>query len=311
MLLSQNRPYGHRLRPGADIKLKGLYTMHSPADWPSGNEWHLAWGSRFDFTRWKTQIDLVKSLGGNCVATGGVMPAYTLGEVSQATVIHNMKAYLDYALSQNMLVYWVMDVLSGQAGSTSANITAGAQLCAVLEPYPNVVGIDCVNEIDLHADMSLTAIANGTPVDTISAAFRAATTIPLCFSQTGNSSAMFNSTFSASLSPYQDFYSFHGYSLANSTSGLSTFRSKSWYKPWLASEFGVDGMRSSASNATVTAAWDFWGTMGAQSDSFGAIGFCLADYYSGSEYGMYDKAFNLSRAQAVTSFQSWPYTPKQ
>jgi hypothetical protein len=302
MIASQHRPGGSRLLSGGGTKVKGLCVTHKygyiTGDWAT------------DWVNWyKPQIDLAVVQGANCVKLYDNGQATTQNNgVSTAAQAINYPQFLTYAAQRGLLVYCVF----GGPGTWSANGTTQfasmlGTWAALLNQFPNVIGIDLCNEIN-----------NGGPAISLAqtwvtagmAAIRAVTNIPVTASICILAQSDLSSAYISAIAPLVDFIDIHPY-LASGVAAspdiwadqIIALRTNSWWKQFLIGESG----QSVAAGSRQPITWQANGQLLALSDCLGVMGFSVADFDVGpsNQWGMYGSDLTTSRAQVVAPFQQW------
>lgn len=302
---ASSRPYGVRLRGWTDVKLKGLAIWNAGASQSLPPDASVFWGTAWDWAGdVQPQIDLAVSLGANCVKF-----ETSIYEVvnSQTTTLARMGQVLDYLDSLGLLSYWCLSQFTYEAakGLSLAEIAAGMQPAArLLDGYGGVVALDLINEINSESSDSSTRILW---MEALTPAVRAATGLPLTYSLYVGDSSVWGSSVVGEVAPYVDFHDFHPYNGLTSPpqpSDVDAYRALGYDRPFLCGEAGCDASRFSAS--TQTSFWEAYGTLAALEDCYGDVGFCVADYNSTREWGVYDDTLAGPRTQISVPFAAWP-----
>lgn len=282
------RPNGYRLAQPTNIKIKGLFAVPKPA----APDWSSMW-TEWDWSGWiQPQIDRAITQGANTIKCTTALAAVLDGRISQATANARLRQFLDYAVEHGLLVYWNLGVSNEFGAYTDAQLQAVmASYAAVLDGYPEVVGIDVVNEWwdDTRGPTFVTAV-------------KAQTSIPLTFSRNiGGAGSWTPPQVWAQHCDFLDYHPYYGPTFGVPQPGdLGQLRGSAYYKPWLIGELGsptTDGQ------ARQTAFWLALGVLAAEADSYGSVGFCINDY--SAPYGMYDQSGNV-RQWIADAFHTWP-----
>lgn len=300
---SGGSPYGARLARPTNEKINGLQVQRKPAD--AGHTYLFF--TNWDWTGWvKPQIDLAVAKGANCVKFGGTASGVVQGLQTRADLANKIRQALDYCATVGIKSYWTLHMpYSGDDLDPATDATTLTELVAmaqVIASYPGVIGADMSNEA--LANIGATrALANATAI--YPAVKAVAPWLPLSQSQLVQTSGSYTSSL-AGFAPYVDFWDFHPYYSSGNPvdADLASFRSQSWYKPYLIGEIGLD----LASGQTAQAArWNAIGTMSrASTDCYGAVGYTIVDCNS-EDYGMFtnDGLFN-ERSWISGAFATWP-----
>ena len=290
------QPYGARLRLPTRVKIKGLNVVPKASDItvdPAG--WGPMWNT-FDWAGWiKPQIDLAITQGANTVKVTG--SGATASYPSQSVFQSRMRQFLDYCLSSKLFVYW--NYASSDWGGSVATATPFLQaVVGVLSPYPNVIAIDCANEIGLFG----ITLANAQSLCQVG---KAAGSLPVTGSLSCNSAAAFTDGTASGIAPYVDFMDFHPYFDTGdpSNNDWATYRAATYYKPWL---IGECGKQNTLAASIVQSRWTALGQISnLAADCFGVVGFSITDYDT-NQFGMYPATLTGARSQQSVPFSAWP-----
>jgi hypothetical protein len=165
----------------------------------AGGYYARYWGDLYSSTLIATQFDQAVQLGANHVKGVGSPYRVIDGTDSQATYLSRIEGWLDLAYRKGLFVsFLITDNLvsldTSHRGTLAEEITQGQALAALLDQYPNVVAIDCLNEINgwqtnrggpgtyAFSQPDATSIAWVQGPDSLTAAIRAVTSKPLGYS---------------------------------------------------------------------------------------------------------------------------------
>lgn len=287
-----SRPAGNRLRRPTNIQIKGQTVVPQPL----GGDINATLWTTWPWTAWiKPQIDLAVTLGANTLALkGGPCGALNSGAVTQAQVRTRMQQFLDYCASVGIYVYGHVGQGEGGTAAHAANVAFQA---GVLKDYTNVIGIDVWNEINVF-NVPADPVA---AAQTVLAAARAVTSMPLTVSVSepfANSGA---STLLMNLAPYVDFLDVHPYS--SPSPNWSFWEAQPWWKDFIVGECGK---AVSDGSSAQTEMYEGLATYYARPKCFGVVAFCVVDYETSAHYGMYDTLGGSPRTQITVPYATWP-----
>lgn len=297
-----------------NVKIKGINTLFRgfSAQDPKGGE---TWDSTYDWAGWqKPNIDLAVSLGANTVKTYAPINQVLAGGAKETLGLQRLSNWCAYVQSKGLLIY--MTGASLDQLTTTPTIpqlaTALGKICAVLDMFPSVIGVDLINEIngtgwgvDFYDGLNnlMTATAQ---------AARANTSLPITWSSGAANNGGWADIRAEQASALGDFLDIHPYySVGDPTiADLAFLRSSGYRKPILIGECGQAGGNNPASFAAVRSSrMRALGALSAEPDCMGAVAFCLADYLGdgGVSYGFTDNALTTpARADYTAPFAAWP-----
>jgi hypothetical protein len=171
-----------------------------------------------------------------------------------------------------------------------------------VDDYPNVIELDLINEINLWGP----SLADATAAASVLAqAVRTATAIPLTASIIEYGRADWTSPWVNALGGIVDIFDFHPYYASGdpSIADARSFRDLTSGRPYLMGECGQESFNGAAAQ---TSRWTASGTLSAEAECYGAVGFCIADYESERRYGIFDEHLQNPRQHLVSPFAAWP-----
>lgn len=311
------RVYGSKLVPAnlPNVTIKGVNVVRQiNSKWaPFWNDWN--WES------WvKPSIDVSIAAGANLIkVTGSGINAEDSGfnYPSDATLQARIDQFIGYCQQQGVAVYWNLvahPFYCFGAGGTSlaTNLPAMQKVTKWVDAHPNVVAIDCCNEMNqsqpttwasnnyTQAATDLTALVSG---------IRQVTSLPLTVSVLCQAATDITGPWmSAVAGTGIDFHDFHPYYSGATpvAADVNALRSASWYLGrYLIGEIGTSIAQTSGVQTTWT---QNLGVMGSGTGGFGTVLFCAADYdtVSTGQFGLYDTSVHNGRSQLLTPFAAWP-----
>lgn len=269
-------------------------------------DWHWLW-EQWEWTAWiKWQVDLLHQLGGNTVRLMGTYKAIYDATLTEATYLDRWDQLATYVADLGMYLYPCCggDFLGayGYTPSTAFVADQAAGVAERLRDYPNIIGIDIVQERQAWA------ATNG---PSVYAAVREVIDVPLTFSISTTSQADFaNTTWRNEINKWVDFFDYH---INGHTPDATEFVDDYWLnKPLLIGEFGSP---LSAGTAAQTAKYDAISSNVAATTTVGGIdvkcGGCLSwaitdqDTVSTNQWGMFD-ATGAARTHLTGAFAALP-----
>lgn len=288
------------------IKIKGLYGIFPASDRAVGH--YDTYLSTWTPSHWTRQMDLAVSAGANTYATGSPLESYIYGTPQEKLlVLDRVRFKTEQAARRGLHVQWSMSFMSelDRRGATSFQQKTDAIFAVgqAIDPYPNVIVYDVVNE-------GVTGVNGKTNLEVFAgfrAAAKAATTLPVTFNVLGNDVTV------RGHEPYCDVLSIHPYSLTpeqDPTTNPMVVACRSIKattgKPWFIGELGLTADRPAIETRQ---RWAQMAKLAALPDCAGAVGFCITDFNATSadeQYGIYDKDFILKRQDILDIFRGWP-----
>lgn len=275
---------------------------------PDAGDWHFLW-EEWPWESWiKFQIDLLQSIGGNTVRMFGTYKAIYDDTLDEATYHSQWREVADYVADEGLYLY---PCIGGDFGGgygytppTSFVVDQAGQVAELLRDYPNIIGIDMVQE------RRSWAVTDGLAVRQ---AVRGEIDVPLTFSYAvADNTELANQTWRNEISALVDFFDLH---MNNYTLGATDLANSYWAqegKPLLIGEFG----RAVSAGTTVRAAQYTAIKNGVNASATrlgstvrvaGALSWSISDQdtVNTNKWGMFDAA-GVARTEVTDVFQTFP-----
>lgn len=266
MRLASSRPCGSRLRGFPATKIRGVHLGgHPGVDYgpPGASNWTAFWIGGWNWDVLRGDVDQAIEVGANNVKLMADITSLIAGGAAAVQMNDRMRQFLDYTVNVGITVHWVQPMPDWYGSAYEEGIAAMVDMVQVLDEFPNVVGFDCLSEINFYTPASL--IAND--LAAVFPPLREVSTMPLSASVSGNPSTM--DAYLAVLDEWVDYFDFHDYEMAL-PSQLDEFNAL-YDKPFLIGEFGLGGYSDPAS--TVQQLEDFGKPVSEMPNCYGAIWF--------------------------------------
>lgn len=295
------------------VKFRGMTVVPSVAQ--NGNG-YVYIGSQFSLAYVKTQVNAAISVGCNLIRLG----TDDFLELSNATItlpawLANVNAVLAYCLAQGVYVY-VGGLIANtdfQYGTTAQQQAWIQGVCALAHSYPNVVGVDAINEVqDLYNTTAPTATQTA-QVNEMARWIRAVTDLPLAFSMLlggdGGMSSPGAIAWIQLLAGVSDYFNLHPYYSGvgqelTAASVVAYLQPYSGQMPVILGEVGhtqsdhsdnlLLGSRLTALRSIITQPW-----------CAGAIAFASNDYNTTEQWGFFDASWG-ERTYVTWPLRTWP-----
>ncbi len=313
-MLPASKPYGPRVVPGGNTKIKGAVILQAIGQWPYWSQFWRDW----DWTTISRTVDNLATMGVNCLqftATG--LDDGGVTHPNDATMDSRISQLAAYALTKGMALNPQLGYQPVHSFANGASVaTAAAVRMAVLfAKHPNIVFIDAMNEVNLSAAVGWSG-PNAQALSDITM-FNAGVRgviggIPLTWSIGASAVADYAGAWSQAIAPFTDFHNLHTYTYnASGTTPTSAdfdaLRSAVWYKGrFVVGETGVPSQRGTA----LQTSWITGNGIVAQAnDCLGSILWGATDttgIYDVANFGLLDSTGTTFRTALSVPMAAWP-----
>lgn len=233
----------HPLSLPGDVLIRGANLTPREAYYP--RPWHNLW-LEWEWDGWiKSQVDLTRTLGVNCIRTIGSVSVVAENAISLAQYRARWRQLLEYLDEASMFAYPCPSGLLDWGGGTPTEaIAVYRMLGGLFEQHRNVIGVDVSNEAQFAASHWGGADALVSVLRTLTGTLRDTTGKPLAHSVSVENTREWTQPWLARLAAISDFLDLHLY-YTPAAGDVVPLLAQPWGDlPAIVGEFGI-GIESS------------------------------------------------------------------